>query len=72
MSIDWRPTGSARKITAKEQGNRGFFPSSKVNGGIVEYESTLERNIFLNSNHTKTFYKGIYTMCRRYINSEFL
>ncbi len=53
MSIDWRPTGSARKITAKEQGNRGFFPSSKVNGGIVEYESTLERDIFLNSNHAQ-------------------
>ena len=72
MSIDWRPIRSTIKNPSKEQGNRGVFPSSKVNGGIFEYESTLERNISLNSNHTKTFYKGIYTMWRRYINSEFL
>ena len=51
MSIDWIPTGPFRKITPKEQGNRGFFPSNKVEAGIVEYESGLERDLFLNANH---------------------
>lgn len=51
MSIDWIPTGSARKITAKEIGNRGFFPSNKVKGGITEYESCLERDFLLVCNH---------------------
>lgn len=51
MSIDWIPTGSTRKITAKEIGNRGFFPSNKVKGGITEYESCLERDFLLECNH---------------------
>ena len=58
MSIDWIPTKPARKITPKEQGNRGLIPSSKVNGGIMEYESCLERDFFIICNHTpsvKTF-----------------
>ena len=44
MSIDWIPKSAARVIQAKERGNRGFFPSSKVPNGIVEYESCLERD----------------------------
>src|SRR5271157_1191376 len=51
MSIDWIPVGAARTIPAKERGNRGLFPSSKVPGGIVEYESCLERDFFLVCNH---------------------
>ncbi|MHA1672159.1 MAG: TnsA endonuclease N-terminal domain-containing protein, partial [Promethearchaeota archaeon] len=35
----------------KEQGNRGFFPSNKVDASIVEYESGLERDLFLKANH---------------------
>lgn len=48
MSIDWIP---ARKITAKEEGNRGIFPSNKVPSGIVEYESCLERDFLLLCSH---------------------
>lgn len=51
MNIDWIPTGAARPIHAKERGNRGIFPSNKVFGGIVEYESCLERDFFLVCNH---------------------
>ena len=51
MTIEWKPTNASRKILAKEQGNRGFFPSNKVKGGIVEYESCLERDLFLECNH---------------------
>ena len=51
MSIDWIPTGASRKIPAKERGNRGIFPSNKVKGGLVEYESCLERDFFLVCNH---------------------
>ena len=51
MSIDWIPTGASRSIPAKEQGNRGLFPSSKVFNGLVEYESCLERDFFLICNH---------------------
>src|SRR5271157_260192 len=52
MSIDWIPVGAARTIPAKERGNRGLFPSSKVPGGIVEYESSLERDFFLVCHHS--------------------
>ncbi len=48
MSIDWIPT---RKITPKEQGNRGIIPSNKVPIGFVEYESCLERDFYLELNH---------------------
>ena len=51
MSIEWIPTKASRKITAKEQGNRGYFTSDKIKGGIVEYESCLERDLLLECNH---------------------
>jgi putative transposase len=51
MSIDWIPTGAVRTIHAKERGNRGVFPSNKVIGGIIEYESCLERDFFLLCHH---------------------
>jgi transposase len=51
MSMDWIPTGATRDIRAKEMGNRGIFPSTKVPGGIVEYESCLERDFFLICHH---------------------
>src|SRR4030043_2008484 len=51
MSIDWIPTGSVRPIPAKNMGNRGIFPSNKVPGGIVEYESCLERDFYLACDH---------------------
>ncbi len=51
MSIDWIPLNAARDIPAKERGNRGFFPSFKVSGGIAKYESCLERDIFLVFHH---------------------
>jgi len=44
MSVDWISTKSARKITLKERGNRGYFPSSKVPNGDVEYKPCLERD----------------------------
>lgn len=52
MSIDWIPSGSTRTISPKELGNRGIFPSFKVPGGIVEYESCLERDFFLECHHS--------------------
>ncbi|NVM54053.1 MAG: DDE-type integrase/transposase/recombinase [Candidatus Helarchaeota archaeon] len=58
MSLDWIPFEPARKITPKEQGNRGLIPSNKVIGGIMEYESCLERDFFLLCDHSpsvKTF-----------------
>ncbi len=51
MSMDWIPVGAARTIPAKERGNRGIFPSSKVSGGIVVYESCLERDFFITCQH---------------------
>lgn len=51
MSQNWNPEGSTRKITAKEQGNRGCFPSEKVIDGIAEYESDLERDLLLECHH---------------------
>lgn len=48
MSIDWI---SVRKITPKERGNRGLISSSKVPSGVVEYESRLERDLYLLCNH---------------------
>jgi putative transposase len=51
MSTDWIPVGAARAINVKERGNRGLFPSSKVLGGIVEYESCLERDFFFLCQH---------------------
>jgi putative transposase len=52
MSFEWNPTQAARKIPAKEQGNRGVFPSIKVSGETVEYESSLERDFFLVCHHS--------------------
>lgn len=57
MIIDWIPTGSARKIQAKEIGNRGLFPSDKVEGGIAEYESCLERDCFIVYDHAPSVEK---------------
>jgi len=51
MSIDWIPISTARRILAKERGNRGLFPSPKVPEGIVEYESCLERDFFILCHH---------------------
>ena len=51
MSQNWNPVGSTRKITAKEQGNRGYIPSEKVINGIAEYESNLERDLLLECHH---------------------
>jgi len=48
MSIDWIP---ARKISPKERGNRGIFPSNKVPKGFAEYESCLERDFLLQYHH---------------------
>src|SRR5271157_3359630 len=52
MSIDWIPTGAVRNISANKQGNRGIFPSNKVPGRIIEYESCLERDFFLECDHS--------------------
>ncbi|MFW9882313.1 MAG: hypothetical protein ACFFG0_55330 [Candidatus Thorarchaeota archaeon] len=46
MSIDRIPV-PARKIAAKERGNRGYIYTEKVNGGVAEYESCLERDRYL-------------------------
>jgi len=47
MSLDWIPTGPTRKIRAKEQGNRGLFPSLKVPNEIIEYEATQKERMIL-------------------------
>lgn len=51
MDGNWIPAGAARGIPAKERGNRGIFPSTKVPGGILEYESCLERDFFVLCQH---------------------
>lgn len=51
MSIDWIPSSSVRPIHSKERGNHGLFPSTKVIGNIIEYESCLERDFFLICDH---------------------
>ncbi len=51
MTLDWIPIKATRKITPKDRGNRGFLPSSKTSGGIIEYESCLERDFFLLCHH---------------------
>ncbi len=51
MSIDWIP---ARKIRAKEIGNRGYIPTNKNPGGYVEYESCIERDFLLIAIHDPT------------------
>ncbi len=48
MSSDWIP---ARKIAAKERGNRGLIPTKKNPLGFVEYESCIERDFFLVAIH---------------------
>lgn len=48
MNIDW---SAVRSIPPKTKGNRGWFPSSKVPEGIVEYESQIERDLFLQLEH---------------------
>ncbi|MFX0171120.1 MAG: TnsA endonuclease N-terminal domain-containing protein [Candidatus Hodarchaeota archaeon] len=45
---DW---SCVRSIPPKTEGNQGFFPSEKVMGGIVAYESQLERDLFLLFDH---------------------
>ena len=42
---------AVRAIPPKEIGNRGFFPSTKVLSNIVEYESQLERDLYLQLEH---------------------
>lgn len=42
---------SVRSIPPKTRGNRGYFPSSKVDRGIVNYESQIERDFFLILDH---------------------
>lgn len=42
---------AVRTILPKEKGNRGFFPSDKVSGGVVEYESQIERDFYLLLDH---------------------
>jgi len=54
MSIDWIPV---RKILPKERGNRGIILASKVPNGIVEYESCLERDLYLLCNHAPSVKK---------------
>lgn len=51
MIDTWDPVGASRKIPAKEQGNRGFFPSKKIDDAIIAYESELERDLLIESNH---------------------
>ena len=51
MSIDWIPVKSARKIRAKERGNRGIIPPNKSLNGIIEYESQLEHDFLLLLDH---------------------
>lgn len=41
----------ARVITPKERGNRGFIPTDKNHLGIIEYESCIERDFFLEAIH---------------------
>jgi len=56
MTIDeW---SCVRSILPQTIGNRGFFPSSKVKGGIVAYASQLERDLFLllDSSSQNTFF----------------
>ncbi len=53
MSSDWIP---ARKISAKERGNRGFIPTKKNPLGFVEYESCIERDLFLVAIHDPNVY----------------
>ncbi|MFX1513388.1 MAG: TnsA endonuclease N-terminal domain-containing protein [Promethearchaeota archaeon] len=42
---------AVRSIPPKTRGNRGLFPSRKVQKGVVEYESQLERDFFLVLEH---------------------
>jgi hypothetical protein len=56
MSVDWIPSHvidwePARKITPKEIGNRGIIPTEKNPTGVVEYESCIERDLFLLAIH---------------------
>ncbi len=44
-------SSAVRTIPAKEIGNRGYLPSHKVKGGIVNYESQIERDFFLLCHH---------------------
>lgn len=44
-------TEAVRKIPPKERGIRGFFPSNKVSSGVVEYESQIERDLFILLDH---------------------
>ena len=51
LPINMKSIRSTTKISPKEIGNRGTFPSNKTGDGIVEYESYLERDFFLLCNH---------------------
>ncbi len=41
FDIDSMLYGAMRNIPSKERDNRGFFPSSKIYEGIVEYEDKV-------------------------------
>lgn len=42
---------TVRSIPPKTQGNRGYFPSSKVKNGVVNYESQIERDFYFLLDH---------------------
>lgn len=48
MTIEY---SAVRSIPPKTKGNRGYFPSNKVNSLIVEYESQIERDFYLLLEH---------------------
>ncbi len=80
MDITW---SAVRSIPPKTEGNRGLFPSSKVPAGTVEYESQIERDLFLQLEHAPTVkrfqhqpvtiqYKDKKGKTRRYTHPMFL
>lgn len=44
---------AVRSIPVKQRGYRGYFPSTKVKKGIVEYDSQIERDFFLLLDHAE-------------------
>ncbi|MFQ5981561.1 MAG: TnsA endonuclease N-terminal domain-containing protein, partial [Candidatus Heimdallarchaeota archaeon] len=46
--LDW---SAVRKVPPKTRGNRGIFKSSKNRNGFIEYESQIERDLFLLAQH---------------------
>ncbi|MFW9779502.1 MAG: TnsA endonuclease N-terminal domain-containing protein [Candidatus Heimdallarchaeota archaeon] len=51
MKILSEDVSAVRSISPKSQGNWGFFSSAKVQRGVAEYESQLERDFFLLLDH---------------------